>query len=44
MAEEDQLPEEYEVCSHCGDPLEWFDMFGIAWCSEMYNGVKKEEL
>lgn len=32
---------ECERCSHCGEPLEWFDMFGIAWCYELYFGMKE---
>lgn len=34
----------YEICSHCGEQMVWFDMFGIAWCQEMYLGPMREEL
>lgn len=42
MDEEKSLPEEYEICPHCGDLLEWFDMFEIPWCYEMFFGIKKK--
>lgn len=32
----------YDICSHCGEQMVWYDMFDIPWCHTMTWGPMKE--